>query len=271
MSVGCEKIVDIELPSSDPVLVVEGQITNERSPWAINLSLSQPYFDQSNATDVQNATVYIADSDGNTVDLFYQNGVFVSLDSQQCVPGVSYTLHIDYNGKSYEATEELANGFPIDLILSYYLPENNGFIQSGYYVFIQGKENDYKGDSYQWKFYVNDTLKESFGPLLENDEFGTVTFLNPNIDPNDPLKGLDQNILPRPFPFDVQPGDSVRIEQFNLSPSYYQYILDLNAQLGRSGSPFDPPPTNPNTNLSNGAIGFFSVAHKVEKGILIEP
>lgn len=268
----CEKIVDIEIPAGEPVLVVDGQITNQLERWVIQLSLSQSYFDQSERNDVSDAQVYIESTDGTTVDLVYTNdGIYVSDDPHQCIPGETYTLFINYNGKEYVASEVMPNGFPIDLMLSFYLPNNNGFIQEGYYVFIQGKENDYKGDSYQWNFYRNDTLEEGFGPLLENDEFGLVSYLNPNIDPDDPLAGLDDNILPRPFPFLVEPGDTIRIEQLNLSPQYYQYIIDLNAQLSRSGAPFDPPPTNPNNNISNGAMGYFSVAHFTDKEIVIEP
>ncbi len=268
---GCEKIVELEIPSGDPQLVVRGQITNLDQPWIVTLSLSQPYFDQDTVTTVADANVRIMDSDGFEVQLNHQTkGIYVSEQAHQCVPGKTYTLQINYKGEEYTAAEVMPNGFPIDLIESYYLPEGNGFIQEGYYVFIQGKENDYAGDSYQWRFYKNDTIQDQFGEILENDEFGDVTFLNPNIDPDDPLKGLADGILPRPFPFILEAGDSVVIEQFNLSPEYFQYIIDLNAQLSRSGSPFDPPPTNPITNISNNGLGYFSVAHYTDATIVVQ-
>lgn len=267
----CEKIVEVELPSDDPILVVESQITNKREPWKVKLTLSQPYFDQDLADNVSTALVNISGTDGINIDLIYTDtGLFVSPDTMQCIIGETYTLTISYNGETYTASEKLANGFPIDLMLSFFLPSTNGFVESGYYVFIQGKENDYKGDSYLWKFYKNDTIRETFGLLAENDEFGPVSFLNASIDPNDPLKGLAQNILPRPFPFLVEPGDTVRLEQYNLSPTYYQYLFDVQSQLGRSGTPFDPPPANPNNNISNGGLGYFSVAHYTTKEIIVE-
>ena len=43
----CERIVDLEIPSGDPKIVVEGQITSQSEPWEIRLTMSQPYFDQS--------------------------------------------------------------------------------------------------------------------------------------------------------------------------------------------------------------------------------
>lgn len=266
----CEKIVDLEVPSEEPRLVVQSQITNQKDIWRVHLQLSQPYFEQGSAEDISTAKVSISSSLGDTVNLVYADtGLYVSQDSQRCVVGEEYTLTIDYNGQLYVGSEVLPNGFPIDTIVAFFLPSNNGFIESGYYVFIQGQENPYQGDSYLWNFYKNDTLQEGFGLLVENDEVGAVSFLNPFIDPEDPLSGLADNILPRPFPFQVFPGDSIFLEQFNLTPRYFDYLLDVQTQLSRSGSPFDPPPANASNNLSNGALGYFSVAHKVEKEIVV--
>ena len=266
----CEKIVDLEIPSGDPVLVVESQITNKKDLWRVRLSLSQPYFDQSTIEGIASAVVVISGTDGSNETLVYTDtGMFVSQDSMECLVGETYTLSINYKGEIYEASEVLANGFPIDTIASYNLPDNNGFIEAGIYVFIQGKENEYKGDSYLWKFYKNDTLQETFGSLLEDDEFGMVSYLNQSIDVNDLLGGIARGIIPRPYPFRVDVGDTIRVEQYNLSPQYYQFIIDVEAQLNRSGSPFDPPPANPNDNISNGGIGYFSVAHFTEARLII--
>ena len=48
----CEKIVEVELPSDNPILVVESQITNKREPWKVKLTLSQAYFDQDSADNI---------------------------------------------------------------------------------------------------------------------------------------------------------------------------------------------------------------------------
>lgn len=267
----CEKIVNLEIPSEEPRLVVQSQITNEKDIWRVHLQLSQPYFQQGEATDISAANVTISSSLGDTVNLVYADtGLYVSQDSQQCIVGEEYTLTVEYNGQTYTGSEILPNGFPLDTMAAFFLPSNNGFIESGYYVFIKGQENPYQGDSYLWNFFKNDTMQETFGLLAENDEIGLVSYLNPFIDPDDPLKGLADNILPRPFPFQVEPGDTIRLEQFNVTPRYYDYLFDVQTQLSRSGSPFDPPPANASNNLSNGALGYFSVAHKVEEQIVVE-
>lgn len=271
LTTACEKIVEIDIPSEDSRLVIESQITSKMEPWSVYLSLSQPYFDQDPANGVANASVTISGSDGSVENLSnIGGGLFQSDSSLEALVGITYTLTVDFDGVLYEASEEMPNANPIDLILSYNLPENNGFIEAGYYVFIKGVENPYEGDSYLFNFFVNDTLQDDFGFLLENDEFGPVSFLNPGIDPNDPLSGIP-NILPRPFPFTVEPGDSILVEQRNLTPKYYNYLFDLQSQLNRSGSPFDPPPANLNTNISNGALGYFSVANFKNATMVVQP
>ena len=266
----CERIIDIEIPSDEPSLVVEGEITSKLEPWSVRLTLSQPYLDQKEVEGVSAATVFINGDDGSSVELFHADtGMFVSNNSAKCIEGVSYTLDVSYDGKTYTATEKLENGFAIDTIASYFLPDNNGFIEAGYYVFIQGKENEEAGDNYLWKFYKNDTLQDDFGPIYENDEFGPISYLNQSLDPADPLAGLAQGIIPRPFPFRVEPGDSVRIEQYIISSRHYKFIVDREAQLNRSGTPFDPPPANPDYNISNGGLGYFAVSHKAERELTI--
>lgn len=267
----CERIVELEIPSSDPTIVVESQITSQLEPWEVRLTMSQPYFDQGTLAFVASADVSIVGTDGTDVNLIHtDSGYYKTEFSQQCLPGETYTLSVKYDGEEYLATEQAPLAFPIDTIASYYLPENNGFIEEGYYVFIQGRERVEKGDFYLFKAYRNDTLKDDFGSNLDNDEFGSVSFLNEDFDINNITSELSKGKTPRPFPFTVEPGDTVRVEQYAISEKYFNYIFDIEAQQGRSGTPFDPPPANPNNNISNGGLGYFSVVHKEEAQIVVD-
>ncbi|MGB0849607.1 MAG: DUF4249 domain-containing protein [Bacteroidia bacterium] len=264
----CEKIVDVDIPSGESRLVVEGLISTVNEPWMVKLSLSQPYLDQSELSTIESAAVSIVGTDGSDVLLNHTDtGTFVSADPQRCIIGEEYTLKIVYDGEEYTASGTVPNAFPIDTIASYYLPDNNGFIPAGYYVFIQGKENVATGDYYLFKPYLNDSM---MGAEIDNDEFGSVSYLNEDFDSEKILEELALGKTPRPFPFTVEPGDTVRVEQFAISREYYQFIIDRNAQLNRGGTPFDAPPANPNYNISNGALGYFSVAYKDEATVVIE-
>ena len=267
----CERIVELEIPSGESKLVIEGQITSQNEPWSVNLSLSQAYFDQSEMIFVTDAVVTITGSDGTNVILSHtDSGHYESSTAYFCTPGVRYTLSVDYKGKKYTASEEAPLAYPIDTIASYYLPDNNGFIEKGYYVFIQGKEREEQGDYYLFKAYRNDTLKDDFGVYIDSDEFGSVSYLNEKFDINNIAAELSLGKTQRPFPFTVLPNDTIKIEQYAITREYYQYIVDLEAQIGRSGTPFDPPPANPNNNISNGGLGYFSVSHKEVAELIVK-
>ena len=263
----CEKIVDIEIPSEDPRLVIESEIYNVKDIWKVKLSLSQPYFDQDSADDVSSALVFITEMGGDTVFLNYTDtGMYVSADSHQCIVGNSYELNVVYKGQTYSANEQLQNAFPIDTLMSFFLSPNDRSFPTGTYVFVQGKSDSFKTNYYLFKTYRNDTLKSSD---LDDDQFGSVSLLNSLFNVNDILGEIALGKLPRPILFDVEEKDTVRVEQFALTEEYYKFLTDVNAQQSRSGTPFDPPPANPNNNLSNGALGYFAVAHREEVTLVV--
>jgi hypothetical protein len=167
----------------------------------------------------------------------------------------------------YRAIEELQNAFPIDELLSFFLPPNDRLFPTGNYVFVQGQSDATKKNYYLFKTYRNDTLKSTD---LDDDGFGSVSLLNSFFDVNDILGVIERGSLARPILFDVSTGDTIVVEQFAITEEYYKFRLDLSAQQGRSGTPFDPPPANPNNNISNGGLGYFSVAHKERAELVVE-
>lgn len=264
----CEKIVDIEIPSEETRIVIESEIYNVKDLWKVRLSLNQPYFDQDSVDYVSSASVFITELGGDTVFLNYTDtGMYVSTDSHQCIVGHLYELSVAYNGQVYTATEELQNAFPIDQLLSFFLPPDVSFFTSGNYVFLQGQSDSTKNNFYIFKTYRNDTLKSTD---LDDDGFGSVSLLNSNFNVNDIPGELERNNLPRPILFDVNEGDTIRVEQFVVTEEYYKFRADLNAQQNRSGTPFDPPPANPNNNISNGGLGYFTVANKEVAELVVE-
>jgi hypothetical protein len=273
--VACEEIVQLELPDGGRAIVVESTITTKTEPWSAHITLSQPYFNQADPVFIEDALVTIKDDQGGLDTLHHTDtGLYQTKDPKMCVPGRSYTMSISYNGETFEAQEFCNFQNPIDTFTSYFLPENNGFIQKGNYAFMQAEEWVDPGNHYWWKIYRNDTFVEGFGFLLEPDEVGPGTpndaYFNSNIDTENPLSGIAQGILPRPFPFLFEPGDSVFLEQYSISRTYYNFLLELQNQANQSGTPFDPPPANPINNFSGNVLGYFAVANLVTASTVIE-
>ncbi len=261
----CRTVVDWELESAPEKLTIESYISDRSEPWKVQLTRTRDYFDNEEADAVASAFVTISDDQGN-VDTLQHNGEgeYMSNGVRQCVRGREYTLNVEFEGKSYTATELCRDQLPVDTLLYFYQPTRNGFIDVGYYVFELAQEIAPPGDYYQWRIFRNDTLLDDFGYVLDTDEFADFSFFNSNID----LENITLEYLPRPFPFDFQVGDEVIMEQWCINKNFYDYLIEVTNQYNRAGSPFDSPPANPTGNIA-GAYGYFAVYSLERKELTI--
>jgi len=56
----------------------------------------------------------------------------------------------------------------------------------------------------------------------------------------------------------VAPGDSIRLQVMNIEKGYYQFIRECTSEMYGENPFFGGPPSNITTNISNGAVGFFT-------------
>jgi len=61
------------------------------------------------------------------------------------------------------------------------------------------------------------------------------------------------------------------VELYSLTRVQYIYFSDLANILNNDGGMFSPPPANPRSNLSGGALGLFQVSSVSRASILIVP
>lgn len=261
----CRRVVDWELPDSKPALVVESQISNVEQFWTVQLSMTQGYFVNAQPPAVVDAEVSISDDMGNTDTLFHvADGIYQSTDLKTCIVGHKYTLNIKHEGKEYFATELVRDQLPFDTVGAIYNPGIEGFADPGYYLIEIAQEIEGPGDYYQWRVYRNDTLLDDFY-ILDTDEFADFSYFNRNFD----IEEASIDNLPRPFPYLMEIGDTVRLEQLCISKNYFDFLFEIETQRNKAGSPFDAPPANPISNISNGAFGYFSVVNEISEEIVV--
>jgi hypothetical protein len=261
----CRQVVDWELPDSEPAIVVQSEISNVEQYWTVNLSMTQSYFSNQDPPTIIDAEVSITDDMGNRDTLFHSgNGLYETRDLKTCEVGRKYTLNIKHAGKEYFATEELRSQLPFDTVGAIYNPGIEGFAEPGYYLVEIAQESEEIGDFYQWRVYRNDTLLDDFY-IIDTDEFADFSYFNQNFD----IDRASLDYLPRPFPYLMEIGDSVRLEQLCISKNYFDFLFEIEAQRSKEGSPFDAPPSNPISNISNGAFGYFSVVNEISKEFVV--
>jgi len=247
----CTEVIDFDLNSSMPRLVVEGSITNETKAHIIKLTKSSSYYYSETPPVVSGADVQISDGTNTYVltESPIGSGVYKTADNVAGEVNKTYTLTIISEGQTYTATSTLAPVAPIDSIHVAQLFETIPFgnIDSSYTLslFAQepaGNEPDY----YFWKYSINN--------IPQTDTLRRIVFQDDAI-----FNGNQINDIPifHIFQNNLTIGDTVTLYQYSTDKNYIDFIMGYMYETDWRGSPFDGPPANPPSNLTNGAIGYF--------------
>src|SRR5690606_33923286 len=108
----CEDVIDVDVPTAQPRLVIEASLDWEKgttgSDQIIKLSMSTPFFDTDEITTVTGATVTVTNEDTSEVFPFTdQNDGTYTTTGFVPILNNTYSLEIVYNGQTYTATETL--------------------------------------------------------------------------------------------------------------------------------------------------------------------
>lgn len=271
LTMGCERVVDITVPTMTARLVVSGRLERVRGApsgrQVITLTTSAPYFDAAGPPPARRAEVQVTDSQGVTT-LFREQpsapGVYIT-DSLVPVLNRRYTLRIRWNDETYEGSDSLLPVAPID---SFYFRERTGLFappdvarEPGLRATIDFRDPPGVENYYVWDQFVDgqrlvqgDTAFR-FRPM-ERDAF----FNGALVRGYQPYSGIV-----------LRPGQTVRMRHMSLSEQGYRYYLALNNVTLADGSPFAVPPASLRGNVANltrpaePALGYFLVAEVHER------
>jgi len=259
----CQDVIDLDLPSTDPQLVVEGWLTDEPVEQQVRLSLSAPYFENAELPGLSGALVVLFDEQ-NPVDTFLEAdetaGLYTS--SFRLQAGGVYSIYIlSPDGREYQSVPQLLEPVPpIDSIYAEFR-EESPFEDEGYYVFINTREPAGAGDHYRWRQYINGNFQnDPFDLNYASDEF---------VDGN-PIIGFEVATQA------AQPGDTVRIDQMTISREAFDFLVQVQNQTAFVGSLFDTPPAPIPGNIRNlndpedDPLGFLGISGLTFAELVIE-
>ena len=263
----CTDVVDVEVPTAAPRLVIEASIDWEKgtlgNEQTIKLSESTPYFDSTTTSIVIGASVKITNDSDNTEFIFadqnngeYTNTNFIPVLNQ------SYTLEVVYENETYIAKETLTSVVDIAEI-------------------TQSREGGFNSDALEVNVYFNDPPdEENFylfrfqeeGDLLPELEDYSDEFTNGNLVTNFYEKEDDEDINQEEF----EAGDVVYINLYGISEQYYNYMSLLLEQYYSVGDPFSTTPVAlrgncvNTTNPDNYGLGYFRLTEVVKTSYTFE-
>ncbi len=238
----CQKVIELKLDNAQPQLVIEGIVTNQLINQTVKISQSVP-FDNSNVfPPVSGAVVTIADNHGNTYNLTESStaGTYTSIKFQGHT-GYTYTLTVQLNGKTYTAASIMPGQVRFD-DLTY---KDSFFDSAKKIMTVHYLDPVNVANQYHFLLFINNVQAKTV--LVNDDSFSNGKYVDYDL-------YQDKS--------DIRVGDNVMVEAQCVDRNVFLYWFSLSQQQDNGNA--GPTPSNPPSNLSNGALGYFS-AHTVQR------
>lgn len=281
----CIEKVELPYRNLEPVLVVDGGVTNGKPPYTLKLSYTGNFVAGNLITSnlaVNGARVYLYDNLGDStrfVQNVFQPALYQTDLSFQCKTGRSYWLKIQTpDGKIYQSTPQLMREVaPIEEI---YADLTTNFIR----VYVDSQDPANSVDFYRWSG-VSITLKNTQsgtpGSTCNYSCWAYNSSSSANILEDTYINGkkiINRLAFYSPITKDVPLAlHYIEVRQEAISKEAYSYWLQYQEQRTRTGSIFDPLPSTIVGNMVNvndskeSALGFFNVASISTKRLLADP
>ncbi|RDC65655.1 DUF4249 domain-containing protein [Adhaeribacter pallidiroseus] len=236
---GCEQVIDYELEQGTEKIVIEGLVTDQPGPYTVRVSRTLGYLQNGRTPGIADAEVTNSDDKGHSEVLQAKGeGIYQTSELVGTI-GNTYFFKVKVNGQEYTSQSYLK---PVSILdsVTYKFKEKNAETDEGYYATIYFQEPKGKGDYYRFNIWVNEEPEDDIVAI--NDEVYDGNYGDPEID------------------ISLKKGDKLRVEMLSLDRAGYDFLRVLGTMQYYTGGPFDAPPSNAPSNISNGAIGYFGAS-----------
>jgi hypothetical protein len=253
----CEEVVEIDLNSSNPVIVAEGYL-NKDSTAVLNLSYTTDYFHSETPVLIEDAIVTLEDDKGNLEILTHLGGGYYRGSTMRGEASTDYTLTMEIEDEVVSGTSRLLSPPAIE---SMYYGEALFQRPSGppgsppamtSYAITLNIHDDPMEDNYFLMNFSTSTSPPSFFYLTTSDEF----------------VGAENSIQFSTFMFEFYLGDTVNIELYSIDGPTYWYYNQLNDAVSM-GPAMSSTPYNPKSNFGENVLGYFMARSKMDTSVVI--
>ncbi|KAA6337613.1 hypothetical protein EZS27_014312 [termite gut metagenome] len=246
----CEDIINIELHSVKPQIVIEGVVRMNTLP-TVRVSATKDFNSINEYPSIKDAVVEIWDNVGNRQILPFNVDSDKYVATNFALRGIerkTYNLSVNYQGKEYLAESTMLPLVKIDSLTLSTLPLLNYPCPTIHFT----SPIDMKKGGYKCTMYINNKT-------LTNDILISADYMEG--------KPVHQ-ILPIFFEEEerknnpIKQGDNIIVEMQCLDADLYKFFWSLDRTDNRMANPIN--------NIKGGALGYFGVYSWTQKGITVE-
>ena len=251
----CEKVVIVELPPSQNLVVVQGWLTDSLGNQSIRLTRSNGFSENTQVPAIENAQVIVQSRNGEVFTYTYQSDGFYNANiPYRGTPGVEYRLRIVINGEEIRSEwDRMPGGVSIgNLEVDSFEendPNNSDQQITIFYPKIMTSDPENQANFYRWIFYKNSQVFSRPEPItIQNDRL------------------FDGNLIPNNFQiFGYDSGDEMTVQLQSISSGSHSYLSLLKSQITTPGTSSGTTPAIVEGNLfyadddSELVLGYFGV------------
>lgn len=235
----CEDIIDVELNSVEPELVIEGTI-RMGSAAEVLITKTKDFDAPNNYPPIRDAVVVISDDEGNTETLLCNTDGRYVATTIFGVERTTYHLSVTYEDVEYTATSYMPPRVEIESLTVWKAPIMDYAVPQVHFMDPLGEENEY----YRFTLYINDVkplLKDRLEDRILSTEFVDGTQIRQPIFISYVNSGRDDD--------PINQNDKVTVEMQCIDKGVYKFFETLyNIEEGLA---------NPTSNIKGGALGYF--------------
>ena len=235
----CTKVINVDLNNAAPQIVIEGIITNTPGPYQVQITKTVNFSETNTFPPVTGATVKIVDNNGIITDILTETtpGIYTT-HTIQGIPGHTYQLDVTTGGQNYKATSTMPLPVKLDSITFQYR-DRLGTVD------ISNVPN-YQDPAGIKNYY-------SFIQTINSRKIKTTNVFDDRLS-----DGKYISLALRNDSTYISFGDTVTVQMNCIDKSTYDYFYTLVQVSGGSNFRSSASPSNPVSNLSNNALGYFA-------------
>ena len=249
--VSCQKVIDVNLNSADPQYVVEANVNDQPGPYTVRITRSANFSDDNNFPAVSGAFVTIKDVTAGVTDTLSDAGAgSYKTHTLNGITGHTYQLYIKVNGREFAASSTMPEAVSLDTVYT----ERSVFGGDDLFAVPVYTDPIRQGNRYRISQTVN-RIPVKGGDVRSDEVTNGQKAKFPYYYDTDDKSGNPK----------IKSGDSVFMTLQSIDLGVYEFYRTLEDTREQNS----PSLSNPLTNISGGALGYFCASANRTMGVKI--